>query len=99
MCLHVYMHVHVHVHTTHVHDVYVLVSVTTPTTTTTTTTPTPTACSTTQLYMEHWLRTMLEWDPKKRGGPMTAPDGKTGRVSCFEILSKILQTRVRRPQL
>ena len=45
--------------------------------------------------MEHWLRTMLEWDPKKRGGQLTAGDGKTpGRVSCFEILSKILQTRV-----
>ena len=46
--------------------------------------------------MEHWLRTMLEWDPRKRGGSVAQGDSsKPGRVQCFEILAKILQTRVR----
>ena len=47
--------------------------------------------------MEHWLRMMLAWDPKDRGGPLTTntDPAKPGRVSCFEILEKILETRVR----
>nr|ASE55486.1 inhibitor of nuclear factor kappa-B kinase [Cyclina sinensis] len=43
-----------------------------------------------QTYLEQWLRTMLRWDPKARGGGLL-----TGRrPACFQMLDNILQMKI-----
>ncbi|WAQ96309.1 IKKA-like protein [Mya arenaria] len=43
-----------------------------------------------QVYMEQWLRMMLRWDPKARGGGLN----KEGRPACFSILDSIFNMKI-----
>jgi len=55
-------------------------------------------CRLSQSYFEHWLRMMLDFEPRTRGmksGSSVAADNKQ-RPYCFEHLDKILNTKVRR---
>ena len=43
-----------------------------------------------QTYLEQWLRLMLRWDPKARGGGLA----KDKRPACFTMLDNILAMKV-----
>ncbi|XP_060588083.1 inhibitor of nuclear factor kappa-B kinase subunit alpha-like [Ruditapes philippinarum] len=43
-----------------------------------------------QTYLEQWLRNMLRWDPKARGGGLV----KAGRPAVFQMLDNILQMKI-----
>ncbi|KAH3861372.1 inhibitor of nuclear factor kappa-B kinase subunit alpha-like isoform X2 [Dreissena polymorpha] len=43
-----------------------------------------------QTYLEQWLRLMLRWDPKARGGGL----GKDSRATCFNILETVLNMKI-----
>ena len=45
-------------------------------------------------YMEQWLRLMLRWDPKQRGGGMVQIGENAFRPKCFLLLDQILATKV-----
>jgi len=45
-------------------------------------------------YMEQWLRLMLRWDPKQRGGGMVQTGENAFRPKCFLLLDQILATKV-----
>nr|QNL15279.1 inhibitor of nuclear factor kappa-B kinase subunit alpha [Littorina littorea] len=45
-------------------------------------------------YLEQWLRLMLRWDPKQRGGGMVQLDGSALRPKCFLLLEQILNTKI-----
>nr|UCK81520.1 inhibitor of nuclear factor kappa-B kinase subunit alpha [Arenicola marina] len=47
-------------------------------------------CSLSQSYFQQWLRLMLQWDPKHRGGGKTS----TGRQACFKILEQIINFKL-----
>ncbi|PVD39154.1 hypothetical protein C0Q70_01782 [Pomacea canaliculata] len=49
-------------------------------------------CRTMKTYMEQWLRLMLRWDPRARGGGLV-PDN-TGRPRCFVMLEHILALKI-----
>ena len=44
-----------------------------------------------QAYFEQWLRFMLRWDPKARGGGLC-----DGRPQCFKVLDTVLSIKVNR---
>lgn len=46
--------------------------------------------STTQAYLEKWLRLMLLWNPKQRGGGLTTER----RPRCFDMLDTLLAMKV-----
>lgn len=46
-------------------------------------------CRSMQAYFEQWLRLMLRWDPKARGGGLSE-----GRPQCFKILDTVLGIKV-----
>jgi len=48
-----------------------------------------------QVYLEQWLRMMLRWEPKARGGGLN----KEGRPACFSILDNIFNMKVTRSWL
>ena len=43
-----------------------------------------------QTYLEQWLRLMLRWDPRARGGGLA----KQNRPACFQMLENVLQMKV-----
>lgn len=43
-----------------------------------------------QTYLEQWLRSMLRWDPRARGGGLV----KAGRPAAFQMLENILEIPV-----
>lgn len=43
-----------------------------------------------QTYMEQWLRMLLRWDPKNRGGNLALD----GRPTCFSMLDSILKMKI-----
>lgn len=45
-------------------------------------------------YLEQWLRLMLRWDPKQRGGGMVQIWENAFRPKCFLLLDQILATKV-----
>lgn len=45
-------------------------------------------------YLEQWLRLMLRWDPKARGGGMFPSADGLSRPRCFLLLEQILSTKV-----
>ncbi|XP_064601386.1 inhibitor of nuclear factor kappa-B kinase subunit alpha-like [Liolophura sinensis] len=54
--------------------------------------PTPNhLCRTLQVYFEQWLRMMLYWDPKARGGGID-PDQR--RPNCFVLLDNLLEMKI-----
>ncbi|XP_048762019.1 inhibitor of nuclear factor kappa-B kinase subunit alpha-like isoform X2 [Ostrea edulis] len=46
-------------------------------------------CRSMQAYFEQWLRYMLKWDPKARGGGLSE-----GRPQCFKILDTMLSIKI-----
>ncbi|XP_061182095.1 inhibitor of nuclear factor kappa-B kinase subunit alpha-like [Saccostrea echinata] len=46
-------------------------------------------CRSMQAYFEQWLRLMLRWDPKARGGGLIE-----GRPQCFKILDTMLSIKI-----
>ncbi|KAK7507653.1 hypothetical protein BaRGS_00001588 [Batillaria attramentaria] len=45
-------------------------------------------------YMEQWLRLMLRWDPKARGGGMAHVADGPSRPRCFLMLEQMLSTKI-----
>ncbi|KAL8585012.1 hypothetical protein ACOMHN_043648 [Nucella lapillus] len=45
-------------------------------------------------YLEQWLRLMLRWDPKQRGGGMVQISDHIFRPKCFLLLDQILITKI-----
>ncbi|KAL4239867.1 hypothetical protein ACF0H5_000667 [Mactra antiquata] len=41
-------------------------------------------------YLEQWLRNMLRWDPKARGGGLA----KDNRPACFQMLENVLKMKI-----
>ncbi|KAL3877400.1 hypothetical protein ACJMK2_035111 [Sinanodonta woodiana] len=52
-------------------------------------------CRSMQTYIENWLRLMLRWDPKQRGGGLK-PGTQEGesRPQCFVMLDNILSMKI-----
>ncbi|XP_078319529.1 inhibitor of nuclear factor kappa-B kinase subunit alpha-like [Crassostrea virginica] len=46
-------------------------------------------CRSMQAYFEQWLRFMLRWDPKARGGGLC-----DGRPQCFKVLDTVLSIKI-----
>ena len=56
---------------------------------------------TSKMYFEQWLRQMLVWDPRKRGGGLGETSSHNGpvqkRPKCFTLLDSILEMKVSTP--